>query len=735
MKLRIILLITLLALFEFTVTAQTSWLATDSLPAARINGEILRNPWAGGLNALQYSKMDLDRDGVEDLVVFDRTTSKVSTFLADPAGKTYTYAPEYEARFPRITDWMLLVDYNGDGVKELFAHTSYGVTVYRQQEHTTGQWTWVNFKPYLTTRGLSGNQINLEVVASDIPALVDFDGDGDMDIISFESEGDYVELNQNMSMERYGIPDSLEFVRNGQCWGNFRKHTCDDFVFGIECGVQTDPNPSTSRIKHAGNAILLHDFNGDGKKDLLIGNVECENLSLLFNEASGIAARFTSYQPAFPASDPVDLHIFPAAFLEDVDFDGVKDLLVSTNVYGNDDLLTDMSASSWYYRNHGTDLMPDYQLVQRDFLQSDMIDVGENAAVSLFDIDGDGDVDMIIGNRGRYNGQDFRGSLWLFRNTGTASSPVFTLETGDYLGLSSLGYTDLQPQWLDFNGDGTIDLGIAATANRRQSFFYFPNTGTGAVSLNIADRREIPLPSDLTVSDRLHFYDFDRDGDADLLVGGFLGNISLYENAGSAASPDFVLRDSALGGVGPTFSGRYRSLAVGDIDLDGKADIITVDQSGKAMILHDGDWGKWNKKDTAIVANRLTGGNYAPYFGNRLQVAVGDFNGDKKPDVAIGTMGGGIYLLRNILPVSITGREPEPRLVIYPNPSEGRFYVSSHLSGQVAVYDLNGIQVYASDIRGEEKHPVLTTGWRKGLYLVRLQTASGQQQVGKVIVN
>src|SRR5690606_8448021 len=139
---------------------------------------------------------------------------------------------------------------------------------------------------------------------------------------------------------------------------------------------------------------------------------------------------------------------------------------------------------------------------------------------------------------------------------------------------------------------------------------------------------------------------------------------SLYENAGSAASPDFVLRDSALGGVGPTFSGRYRSLAVGDIDLDGKADIITVDQSGKAMILHDGDWGKWNKKDTAIVANRLTGGNYAPYFGNRLQVAVGDFNGDKKPDVAIGTMGGGIYLLRNILPVSITGREPEPRLVI-----------------------------------------------------------------------
>ena len=71
-------------------------------------------PWAGGLNAVQYGKIDLDGDHTDDLVVFDRTSSKVSTFIADPVLKKYIYRPEYELMFPGTTNWMILTDYDGD---------------------------------------------------------------------------------------------------------------------------------------------------------------------------------------------------------------------------------------------------------------------------------------------------------------------------------------------------------------------------------------------------------------------------------------------------------------------------------------------------------------------------------------------------------------------------------------------------------------------------------------------
>lgn len=733
MKIQIPLLILALTFCKFSAQGQTAWFAADTLSQVRKDGRDLLSPWAGGLNAVQYAKMDLDRDGVEDLVLFDRTTSKVSTFLADAANGRFVYRQEYESLFPPITNWMILADYNNDGKKELFAHISYGATVYRQVDDGSGGWKWENIKEYLTVRGVTGNMVNLYVVASDIPALVDIDDDGDLDIITFESGGDFLELNQNMSMERYGVPDSLEFVRNGQCWGDFRKHTCDDFDFGVNCGVVVADN---ARVKHAGNALVLHDLNGDGRKDMLLGNVDCENLNIVFNSSPGLVGQYTSFQSNYPETDPAVMSIFPAPYLEDVDFDGVKDLLVSPNVYGNDNLEMDFISSGWYYHNAGSDNLPDFQLRQKDFLQGEMVDVGENAAASFFDVDGDGDADLIIGNRGRYNGTDFRGSLWLYKNNGTASQPVYELDTDDFLGLAAaMGHTDLQPQWVDFNGDGRIDLGLATIQNRRLRYHYFPNqAGAGQpAQLSAGSRVEIQLPAELSVSDRVFFIDQDKDGDPDLLVGGVLGNISYYENTGTATQPNFVLRDAALGGMGPAFSRRYLSLAAADIDLDGKTDILTVDQNGRVTILYDGDWGQWTKKDTSVVLNKETGRHYAPFFGTRLHATVADINGDQKPDVAIGTAGGGVYLFRNILPVEVTGNEPRGELLVYPNPARKTFSVKAPESGPFEVFDMLGKKMAAGYATVGVGHEVNVSNWAGGVYLVRFN-GPGSVRVKKVIV-
>src|SRR5690606_10439751 len=98
--------------------AQFNYKLDQNIPVQNLKGENLSLAWAGGLNAAQFNTMDLNGDGVEDLVLYARMANKIITFVA--SDNRFVSAPEYEELFPDgIYNWVLLRDYNCDGKKDI----------------------------------------------------------------------------------------------------------------------------------------------------------------------------------------------------------------------------------------------------------------------------------------------------------------------------------------------------------------------------------------------------------------------------------------------------------------------------------------------------------------------------------------------------------------------------------------------------------------------------------------
>jgi len=66
-----------------------------------------------------------------------------------------------------------------------------------------------------------------------------------------------------------------------------------------------------------------------------------------------------------------------------------------------------------------------------------MIDVGEGASPVWWDADGDGDLDLLIGNQGIRGNQGVRASIYFYENVGSATQPALLFRTEDFKQFSA----------------------------------------------------------------------------------------------------------------------------------------------------------------------------------------------------------------------------------------------------------------------------------------------------------
>ncbi len=341
--------------------------------------------------------------------------------------------------------------------------------------------------------------------------LVDVDLDGDLDVIRTDISGVYLLLNNgNATFEfRPDLMPSKTMIETGAGIANFNG-------IGVVGSIYFD-------------GVDTADLDGDGDLDAIISSYNtAENLYLIncWNLPSGGASRcsagagFAIGNRDGDVFDVISADRTHGVAIGNIDIGVVPNLpdVFLTN--------TDSGTSSKLLRNIGLSGDGTGRVGFNNVTNTNMPggEVNNRQAVDaeLADLDGDGDLDLYVVNRGQQNS--------LFWNNGSGS---FTDLGG---GLPSLPGGNLASYDLfvaDYNLDGRIDVmeswGDGAGSSVTNNRLLLNQGGTnGSMSFMVASQPFGPTPSHrLTISGG----DFDGDGDVDLVAGNFnTNNIVLYEN-------------------------------------------------------------------------------------------------------------------------------------------------------------------------------------------------------------
>lgn len=343
--------------------------------------------------------------------------------------------------------------------------------------------------------------------------------------------------------------------------------------------------------------------------------------------------------------------------LGDLDGDGDLDLVLGT-----------AAGQLLYFENQGEPGQPRWILLNESLAaetgpnsgQTAPIDVGDNAAPVLVDLDSDGDLDLLVGAAS--------GKLALYRNSGNRFLPVFELENPDYLGRS-FGL-NLVPRFADVNGDGNQDLTLG---NEDGRVILLLNQGTRRAPRFCVEE---PAPLDcLAVPRELAsiapednaaptWVDWDGDGDLDLMVGKNDGRIAHYRNIGTSREGVWELAEARFNIID---AGGFAAPVFRNLTGQGRPDLLLAGDGERIALYSNRPAGRGS--ELWLETENVLGVTSLGRFQTRLVAAGSDVDGDGDQDLFLGTRGGALMYYENVGGKDRIALKSHPDLLPTPNRS------------------------------------------------------------------
>ena len=558
------------------------------------------HPFLGGFNLPRPHLADIDGDGDLDLFV-QEYSNEVMFFeqVGTAAEPRYLWRTD-SYKDLEVGEWYHFADVDTDGDFDLLSEQRFSLIRFWRNN---GGFDEPEFE--LVTETLLDTA--KEVVFSDrqnIPKVGDIDCDGRLDLMLGRLEGTITRYEAD-GVDDTGAP-------------KFR-HVTDNFQ-DIEIIGQVFGNNLASL--HGANTMALEDIDGDRDLDLFWGDFFEPGLLYIENTGSCTTPSLRSEPEPFPLNNPILTSGYNAPAFGDIDGDFDNDLLVGVlgGAYNPNSTTIDNFL-------HLEQTAPNsFEVKTRRYVSN--IDLGSETFPSFADLDGDGDQDMLVGNKIQPD-DNLTGKLFRFENIGTPTEPKFILRgivpefTGAY---------HYAPAFGDLDSDGDLDILMGTW---RDELMLVINDGqVTEPNWTIADSAIVKLTRGRNATPTLG--DIDDDGDLDLFIGESSGDINFYRNDGGTDGPEFILVDDKYGGID---AGRRSVPTLVDIDTDGDLDLVVGSEAeGLKLYRNNG-----TLREANFVLDETFDVPVHPFSAPIFT----DVDGDGDADLFVGGIGGGLLYFEN----------------------------------------------------------------------------------------